>query len=296
MLDVSGRGTVEVLCCTHNYHGKITMRIRTPRLVLRPRCSNSDDDDLRRILSDECVMQYVFGSNELDVESFLREKFTYGRPLQEEKRVIYLPRLGIGPSLHDDEVEEFLVMESIGDFTGLGVVALVDTDEIVGFAGLLPCDLHDLKHTTNQISRQAKVGYEFGFVLDSARWGQGLATEIGEAQIKLTFTTLDKVNELYGLSHPENTASIKVLNKLGLKYLETIDMKDRGPRRVFCFTRQQYQEQKEVEMLRLHSYEIVDLNTNDVNLMKQWQEMHLEWLTRHGLWEPADQVLAYTLH
>ena len=49
-------------------------------------------------------------------------------------------------------------------------------------------------------------------------------------------------------------------------------------------------------MLRLHSYEIVDLDTNDVNLMKQWQEMHLEWLTRHALWEPADQVLAYTLH
>ena len=119
-----------------------------------------------------------------------------------------------------------------------------------------------------------------------------LATEIGKTQIEFAFNTLD-VQELFGLTHPENAVSIKVLQgKLGLKHLGKIELDGRGPREIFSITRQQYQRRKEDERIRLLSYEICDLDISDVCLMKQWQVMHLEWLRRFDLWEPADQVTA----
>ena len=36
-------------------------------------------------------------------------------------------------------------------------------------------------------------------------------------------------------------------------------------------------------------HDVVVLDTNDVVVMRQWSEIHLEWLRKHDLWEQADQ-------
>ena len=112
------------------------------------------------------------------------------------------------------------------------------------------------------------------------------ATEIGRAQIDFAFGKLG-VSELFALAHPENTLSIKVLKeKLGMDFLEVIDTHDRGPRKVFSITRTKFAKQEQ------QLNEIVDLDTSNSVLMRQWQDLHLEWLRKHDLWEPADQVLS----
>ena len=37
--------------------------------------------------------------------------------------------------------------------------------------------------------------------------------------------------------------------------------------------------------------EVISLDTSDVEMMKQWKEMHLEWLCGNKLLEPADEIV-----
>ena len=109
--------------------------------------------------------------------------------------------------------------------TGIGVLTLKTADNsssaVLGIAGIIPC------------THYPHPAYEFGFVLDEAYWGQGLATEIGRAQIEAGFYKLE-VEKIFALVHPLNAASRAVVEKkLGMTYVETIETVDRGPRMVF---------------------------------------------------------------
>lgn len=76
--------------------------------------------------------------------------------------------------------------------------------EHVGCGGLRPYDLD------NGI-------YELGFHLRPEYWGQGLAVEVGQAIITLAFDTL-RATALFAGHHPANTASQRVLQKLGFRF------------------------------------------------------------------------------
>lgn len=79
---------------------------------------------------------------------------------------------------------------------------LKSENRIIGFSGLKKLtDLHGA----------VDVGYRFF----PEYWGQGFATESGLVSIKFGFETLG-LEEIIGIAHPENTASIHVLEKLGL--------------------------------------------------------------------------------
>ncbi|MCA9899898.1 MAG: GNAT family N-acetyltransferase [Anaerolineales bacterium] len=58
---------------------------------------------------------------------------------------------------------------------------------------------------------------EIDFILDPASWGQGLATEAGQASLKFGFEQLN-LAEVVGIVHPENLASQRVLQKLGMQF------------------------------------------------------------------------------
>eukprot|EP00605_Chrysophyceae_sp_TOSAG23-4_P000164 GSChrysophyteH1.ASY1.ANO1.187.1 assembled CDS len=45
----------------------------------------------------------------------------------------------------------------------------------------------------------------------------------------------------------------------------------------------------ELPRLMYHEHEVVDLNTSDPVLMRQWSDIHDEWLHRYELWEQPDQ-------
>lgn len=61
--------------------------------------------------------------------------------------------------------------------------------------------------------------FELGFHLKKEFWGQGLAFEAASAMIRHSFSTLH-VRKLEAGHNPNNTASSKVLLKLGFQYKE----------------------------------------------------------------------------
>lgn len=58
---------------------------------------------------------------------------------------------------------------------------------------------------------------ELGYLLNPAYWHQGLATEAAKASLKYGFEEL-KLKEIVAIAQPENIASQKVMEKLGMKY------------------------------------------------------------------------------
>ena len=78
----------------------------------------------------------------------------------------------------------------------------LDTGELIGCCGLRP--------------RQENI-YELGFHLLPAFWGKGYAAEAAKAVIAYAFSDL-KAKELFAGHNPYNTASRRVLQKLGFEY------------------------------------------------------------------------------
>jgi ribosomal-protein-alanine N-acetyltransferase len=60
---------------------------------------------------------------------------------------------------------------------------------------------------------------EIGFLLSRAYWGQGLAVEGGEVGLRYGFERLG-LETIVALVHPENKASQRVIEKLGLSFVE----------------------------------------------------------------------------
>ncbi len=64
---------------------------------------------------------------------------------------------------------------------------------------------------------------EVGFLLDRPFWGKGYATEAALASLRDGFERLD-LDHIIALVHPDNTASLRVIAKCGLAYVETISL------------------------------------------------------------------------
>jgi RimJ/RimL family protein N-acetyltransferase len=57
---------------------------------------------------------------------------------------------------------------------------------------------------------------EVGWLLDRAHWGRGLATEGGRAAMTFAFDRLN-LERISSVIHPQNAASIRVAEKLGMR-------------------------------------------------------------------------------
>jgi RimJ/RimL family protein N-acetyltransferase len=88
---------------------------------------------------------------------------------------------------------------------GWWAVEPIEEGELIGWSGLqyLP--------ETDEI--------EIGYLLSKPYWGEGLATESAIAGLDYGFRTLE-IQEIVGIVHPENIASQRVLQKIGLEYQE----------------------------------------------------------------------------
>ena len=58
--------------------------------------------------------------------------------------------------------------------------------------------------------------FEVGWLIDRARWGEGLATEGGAAAMQFAFERLHR-DHISSVIQPKNNASIRVAEKLGMK-------------------------------------------------------------------------------
>jgi ribosomal-protein-alanine N-acetyltransferase len=89
------------------------------------------------------------------------------------------------------------------------VIVLENEEQVIGDCGL---DLLYLTETSQHPS--AAILY---LLLRSDQWGNGYATEAGQALVRFAFEELD-LPILYAGCHPENAASRRVLEKLGMHF------------------------------------------------------------------------------
>ncbi|CDG84062.1 GNAT family N-acetyltransferase [Janthinobacterium agaricidamnosum] len=82
----------------------------------------------------------------------------------------------------------------------------LDDGEMVGMA----C----LQHLDGEVSQPLEIGWR----LARAGWGQGYASEAAAAIVSHAFTAVG-VAEVYAVAHPDNAASIKVMQRLGMQYI-----------------------------------------------------------------------------
>jgi len=115
------------------------------------------------------------------------------------------------PLLNVEQARQILVDHPIADYRkyrfGRGACILKSTGEQIGFAGL------------KYLEELGEV--DVAYRLMRSYWRMGLATEAALASVRFGFADLD-LKRIIGLVMPENTASVRVLEKTGLRYAETV--------------------------------------------------------------------------
>ncbi len=82
-------------------------------------------------------------------------------------------------------------------------IILKQTDQLIGSTGI-------------RISDSSNQSGDFGYILHPNYWGQGLATEAAKKLVEFGQNTL-KLHRIWATCRPENSASMRVLEKAGLK-------------------------------------------------------------------------------
>lgn len=91
-----------------------------------------------------------------------------------------------------------------------GAIIEKTSNRIIGLTGLNPYR-----------EKEPEIELKFGVPY----WNKGYATEIGKEIVKEAFRTSNIIG-IYGITEPENTASRKVLQKIGMKYLGINEFRD----------------------------------------------------------------------
>lgn len=97
---------------------------------------------------------------------------------------------------------------------GIGRWAVIDkmTNEFMGWSGL----------KYEKEVRKEMHYYDLGYRLKKKFWGKGIATETALASLNYGFQVMS-LHEIYAGAHIENIASNKVLQKVGLNFIETFE-------------------------------------------------------------------------
>lgn len=88
-----------------------------------------------------------------------------------------------------------------------------ETQQLVG-AG-------DIQHIDEDEANPLEVGWR----LPPEHWGKGFATEAGHAMLRFAFDRL-RVPEVYAVADPENYASVRVMQRLGMRYVGLLSFGD----------------------------------------------------------------------
>jgi len=127
--------------------------------------------------------------------------------------------LGKKPVKHIDESRAYI--ETIqGQYKKYGIgrwaVVLKETNEFIGWSGI--------KLITNEINKHQNF-YEIGYRFIEKHWGKGYATEAGKAFVTYAFNEM-KVEALYAYADEGNENSRKILEKLGLRYVNSFEYEE----------------------------------------------------------------------
>src|SRR5712692_1765909 len=105
----------------------------------------------------------------------------------------------------------------------------IETDRLV----LRPFTLQLLDGTS-----EVEVGYR----LAKRFWGMGLASEAAQASLRFGFQEL-ALDRIVAVVHPENVASQRVLEKIGLKYVKDARFYNKDLKH-YAITRDEYEREK----------------------------------------------------
>jgi ribosomal-protein-alanine N-acetyltransferase len=127
--------------------------------------------------------------------------------------------LGNKPVKHIEESIDQIknIQQQYSDFgTGRWAVILKETNEFLGWSGI--------KFITNKINNHQNF-YEIGYRFIEKHWGKGYATEAGKAFIDYAFNEM-QVEAVYAYADEGNENSRKILEKLGLKYVNSFEYEE----------------------------------------------------------------------
>src|SRR5688572_11613566 len=127
------------------------------------------------------------------------------RMLLEEGVLRYFPNPEPPPRERIQQMVSNLLRHWAEYGSGLWAVTSRSTGELMGRTGLM------VVPNTGEV--------EIDFLYGKPFWNQGFATEGGQASLQYGFETLG-LEQIIGVVHPENMASRRVLEKLGLKFTE----------------------------------------------------------------------------
>ena len=80
---------------------------------------------------------------------------------------------------------------------------------------------------------------EIGWMIAPSAWGHGYATEAGTAVRDEAFERLN-LESIVAVHHPENTASRRVMEKLGMTFERDVVARDGWPFRLYRLTREEW--------------------------------------------------------
>jgi len=75
---------------------------------------------------------------------------------------------------------------------------------------------HILGRVTLGLNNDSIREWEIGWAIHPAEWGKGIATEVAQCMLNFAFAQLN-AHRVVAFSHAENTASLRVMQKLGMK-------------------------------------------------------------------------------
>jgi ribosomal-protein-alanine N-acetyltransferase len=154
-------------------------------------------------------MKVILETDRLLVREYVEEDAEALFKLNSDPKVLrFLPDERL---LNVEQARQILIDHPIADYRkygfGRGACILKSTGEQIGFAGL------------KYLEELGEV--DVAFRLMPTHWGQGLATEASLASVRFGFADLG-LKRIIGLVTPENIASVRVLEKTGLRYAETV--------------------------------------------------------------------------
>jgi RimJ/RimL family protein N-acetyltransferase len=156
-------------------------------------------------------MKTILETDRLIVREYVEEDAEAFFKLNSDPEVLrFVPDKAL---LNVEQARQLLVDHPIADYRkhgfGRGACILKSTGEQIGFAGLKYLD---------------ELGeVDVAYRLMPAHWGQGLATEAALASVRFGLTDLG-LKRIIGLVMPENLASVRVLEKAGLRYAERLTL------------------------------------------------------------------------
>ncbi|PKV51151.1 RimJ/RimL family protein N-acetyltransferase [Aquimarina sp. MAR_2010_214] len=135
------------------------------------------------------------------------------------------------------EAKEFLENNLIKSYKenefGLWVVVLKETSASIGMCGL--------------VNRDTLEDIDIGFAMLPEYLGLGYGYEIANATMNYAKNTLH-LDKIVGITNPNNIASIKLLNKIGLRFEKTMKLSDKDTV-LFFSTPTDNKEEKEISKL-----------------------------------------------